>query len=78
MAIACDQRGGMREILAPPEERAKITDAMLGETKSDIVACLANHASCVLLDPLCAVPKVVDEGVLARDVALLIGLDASG
>lgn len=78
MAIACDQRGGMREILAPPEERAKITDAMLGETKADIVACLANHASCVLLDPLCAVPKVVDEGILARDVALLIGLDASG
>jgi tagatose 1,6-diphosphate aldolase len=32
----------------------------------------------VLLDPLCAVPRVVDEGVLNRDTALLIGLDASG
>jgi tagatose-1,6-bisphosphate aldolase len=79
MAIACDQRGGMRELLSPdPEGRARITDAMLGDTKSDIVSCLANHASCVLLDPVCAVPRVVDDGILARDVALLIGLDASG
>jgi tagatose-1,6-bisphosphate aldolase len=79
MVIACDQRGGMRSLLASdPAEQAGITDAMLGETKSDIVQYLANEASSVLLDPLCAVPKVVDEGVLARDVALIIGLDASG
>lgn len=79
MVIACDQRGGMRTILASdPAEQSKISDAMLGETKSDIVQYLANEASCVLLDPLCAVPKVVDDGVLARDVALLVGLDASG
>ena len=39
---------------------------------------LASHAPCVLLDPVCAVPRVVDDGVLPRDVALLIGLDASG
>lgn len=79
MAIACDQRGGMRELLAATsEDRARITDAMLGDTKSDIVEHLANHASCVLLDPVCAVPRIVDEGILARDVALLIGLDASG
>lgn len=79
MVIACDQRGGMRTLLASdPAEQAKISDAMLGETKSDIVQYLANEASCVLLDPLCAVPKVVEDGVLARDVALLVGLDASG
>jgi tagatose-1,6-bisphosphate aldolase len=79
MVIACDQRGGMRTLLASdPAEQAKISDAMLGETKSDIVQYLANEASCVLLDPLCAVPRVVDDGVLARDVALLVGLDASG
>ncbi|MGO4336350.1 tagatose-bisphosphate aldolase [Labrys sp. KB_33_2] len=79
MVIACDQRGGMRTILASdPADQAAISDAMLGETKADIVRHLANEASCVLLDPLCAVPKVVDDGVLARDVALLIGLDASG
>jgi tagatose-1,6-bisphosphate aldolase len=79
MVIACDQRGGMRALLArDPAEQAAISDATLGETKSDIVQYLANEASCVLLDPICAVPKVVDDGVLARDVALLVGLDASG
>jgi len=79
MVIACDQRGGMRALLADTSEaRAAITDAMLGDVKSDIVRHLASHASCVLLDPICAVPGVIDDGVLARDVALLIGLDASG
>ena len=79
MVIACDQRGGMRTLLASdPAEQKAISEATLGETKADIVCYLANHASCVLLDPVCAVPGVVDLGVLARDVALLIGLDASG
>jgi tagatose 1,6-diphosphate aldolase len=79
MVIACDQRGGIRQILADtPEERAKISDAMLGDVKADVVQYLASEAPCVLLDPVCAVPRVVDEGVLPRDVALLVGLDASG
>ncbi|BCG91656.1 tagatose-bisphosphate aldolase [Mesorhizobium sp. 131-2-1] len=79
MAIACDQRGGMRTLLAAdPAEQARITNDMLGDTKADITKYLASEASCVLLDPLCAVPRVVDEGVLNRDTALLIGLDASG
>ena len=79
MVIACDQRGGIRSLLASdPAEQAKITDAMLGETKSGIVRHLAAHAPCVLLDAICAVPRVVEEGTLPRDVAMLIGLDASG
>lgn len=79
MVIACDQRGGMRKLLASdPVEQAKISNDTLGDTKADITRYLASQASCVLLDPLCAVPKVVDEGVLSRDTALLIGLDASG
>lgn len=79
MVIACDQRGGMRQLLAAdPAEQAKISDATLGDTKADIARYLANEASCVLLDPICAVPKVVDEAVLARDVGLVVGLDASG
>ncbi|UVK50499.1 tagatose-bisphosphate aldolase [Mesorhizobium sp. AR02] len=79
VAIACDQRGGMRTLLASdPAEQAKITNDMLGDTKADITRYLASAASCVLLDPLCAVPRIVDEGVLNRDTALLIGLDASG
>ena len=51
---------------------------MLGDTKVDVVRFLAAHAPSVLLDPICAVPRVVDEAALPRDVALLIGLDASG
>lgn len=79
MVIAADQRGGMRKIMAKSlSEEADITDAMLGETKADITRYLASQASCILLDPVCAVPRVVDDAVLARDTALLIGLDASG
>jgi tagatose 1,6-diphosphate aldolase len=79
MVIACDQRGGIRDILAKtPAEKAAISDAMLGDTKADVVRYLASAAPCILLDPVCAVPRVVDDGVLPRDVALLIGLDASG
>jgi tagatose-1,6-bisphosphate aldolase len=79
MVIACDQRGGIRKILADtPEGEAKITDAVLGDTKADVVRYLASEAPCILLDPVCAVPRVVNEAVLPRDVALLIGLDASG
>ncbi len=79
MVIACDQRGGIRTLLASdPAEQKKITDAQLGDTKCDVAQHLAAHAPCILLDPLCAVPRVVEEGVLPRDVALLIGLDASG
>ena len=79
MVIAADQRGGMRQIMAAtPEAQAAITEATLGETKADITRYLASEASCILLDPVCAVPAVVDDGVLARDTALLIGLDASG
>ena len=79
MVIACDQRGGIRQLLADTlDERAGITDAMLGDVKADVVRYLASEAPSVLLDPVCAVPRVVDEGVLPRHTALLIGLDASG
>ena len=79
MVIACDQRGGMRTLLAKdPDEQARIGNDTLGQTKADITRYLASQASCVLVDPICAVPHLVDEGVLGRDTALLIGLDASG
>jgi tagatose-1,6-bisphosphate aldolase len=79
LVVAADQRGGMRKVLAEtPEAQAAIDEAALGAVKADIVRHLANKASCVLLDPVCAVPGVVDDGVLARDTGLLIGLDASG
>ena len=79
MVIACDQRGGMRTLLAStPEQQAQITNATLGETKADIAVHLASMAGCVLVDPVCAVPALVDDDVLPRDTALLIGIDASG
>lgn len=79
MVIACDQRGGMRTLLsADPAEQAKIGNDVLGHTKADITSHLASHASCVLVDPVCAVPQLVDDGVIDRSTALLIGLDASG
>ncbi|MBN7808915.1 MULTISPECIES: tagatose-bisphosphate aldolase [Agrobacterium] len=79
MVIACDQRGGMRTVLAAtPEEQAKISNSTLGETKADITLYLASKAGCVLVDPVCAVPALVDDDILPRDTALLIGIDASG
>ncbi len=79
MVIACDQRGGIRSLLASDKAgQAAITDRMLGDVKSDVARYLAAHAPCILLDPICAVPRVVEEASLPRDVALLIGLDASG
>ncbi len=79
MVIACDQRGGMRTLLAAdPQEQARIGNDVLGHTKADIARYLASRASCVLVDPVCAVPALVDEGTLDRATALLIGLDASG
>lgn len=79
MVIACDQRGGMRSLLASdPEAQKAISNATLGDTKADITRYLASQASCVLVDPICAVPQLVDEGMIDRQTALLIGLDASG
>jgi tagatose-1,6-bisphosphate aldolase len=79
MVIACDQRGSMRSLLSDdPEAQKQISNDMLGETKADITRYLASQASCVLVDPICAVPHLVDAGVLDRNTALLIGLDASG
>jgi tagatose-1,6-bisphosphate aldolase len=39
---------------------------------------LAAHAPSAPLEAVCAAPRVVGEAALPRDVALLIGLDASG
>jgi tagatose-1,6-bisphosphate aldolase len=80
LVVAADQRGGMRKLLSSdPAEQAKIGTALLGRVKQDIVRHLANPAaSCVLLDPVCAVPSVINDGVLGRTTGLLVGLDESG
>ncbi|WP_315709932.1 tagatose-bisphosphate aldolase [Brenneria uluponensis] len=79
MVIACDQRGAMRSLLSSdPQQQARISEHELGVIKADITRYLASKASCVLVDAVCAVPQLVDDGIIARDTALLIGLDASG
>lgn len=79
MVVACDQRGGMRTLLAAsPEEQAEISNETLGKTKYDITRYLASEAGCVLVDPICAVPGIIDEGIVPRNTGLLVGLDASG
>lgn len=79
LVIACDQRGGMRTLLSnDPQQQSTISEQQLGLIKADITQYLASKASCVLVDPVCAVPQLVDDGIIARDTALLIGLDASG
>jgi len=79
MVIAADQRGGMRQVLADTKEaRDAISNHTLGLTKADITRYLARHAGAVLVDPLCAVPMLVDDGLIDRCTGLIIGLDASG
>lgn len=79
MVIACDQRGGMRQaLMSDPAVQKTISNAMLGETKADITRYLARHAGCVLVDPICAVPQLVDDWEIDRATGLLIGIDASG
>ncbi len=49
MVIACEQRGGMRTLLAKtPEEQAKIGNDVLGLTKADITAYLNPRAIAAL------------------------------
>jgi sulfofructosephosphate aldolase len=54
---------------APGEQRA---------FKSDLVATVGRDASAVLLDPDVSLPHIVDQDVLARDVGLLVRIEADG
>ncbi|CAL9654634.1 hypothetical protein [Streptomyces sp. enrichment culture] len=79
LIVAADQRNGMKAVMADaPNGPDGISRAELAEAKADLVRHLANHAEAILLDPETALPDVVDDGVLARDTALVVGMDASG
>lgn len=54
---------------APEEQRA---------FKSDLVDTVGRDASAVLLDPDVSLPEIVDGGMLARDVGLLVRIEADG
>ncbi|RKR75187.1 hypothetical protein [Frondihabitans australicus] len=79
LIVAADQRNSMKAVMQDaPEGTSAITTAELAEAKADLVRHLANHGPAILLDPEVALPAIPDDGVLDRDTALVVGLDASG
>lgn len=79
LIVAADQRNGMKAAIKDaPAGSDAITKSELAEVKADLVRHLANRAPAILLDPEVALPAIVDDGVLARGTALVVGLDASG
>ena len=76
LVVAMDQRASMRSLIQVPGGEASADD--LVAAKLDLVAHLGNVAPGVLLDPSTVVPRVITDGILARDCALVIGMDASG
>ncbi|MBB3666123.1 tagatose 1,6-diphosphate aldolase [Prauserella sediminis] len=79
LIVAADQRNGMKKAMDDaPEGPSGISTDELAAAKSDLVAHLANQAPAILLDAEVALPKVVDDGTLARDTGLVVGMDASG
>jgi sulfofructosephosphate aldolase len=79
LIVAADQRNGMKAAMKDaPDGAGSITTAELAAAKADLVAYLANKAPAILLDPEVALPAIVDDGVLSRDTALVVGMDASG
>lgn len=79
LIVAADQRNGMKAAIGDaPDGSEAITREELADVKADLVRYLANNAPAILLDPEVALPGIVDDGVLSRDTALVVGLDASG
>lgn len=75
LVVAMDQRNSMKQLIQGIDEAAP---SDLVNAKLDLVAYLGNEAPALLLDPTTAIPQVIDEGVLARDTALMVGMDATG
>ena len=79
LIVAADQRNGMKAVMNDaPDGSGSITAEQLSDAKADLVRYLGNAAPAILLDPEVALPRVADEGILSRDTALVVGLDASG
>lgn len=79
LIVAADQRNGMKAAVPDaPAGSDAISRHELAEIKSDLVRHLANHAPAILLDPEVALPGIVDDDVLGRDTALVVGMDQSG
>ncbi|GGF99947.1 hypothetical protein GCM10007304_12350 [Rhodococcoides trifolii] len=79
LIVAGDQRNGMKAVMTDAVDGpGSITKEQLADAKADLVRFLGNHAPAILLDPEVALPQIVDEDVLSRDTALVVGMDASG
>jgi tagatose 1,6-diphosphate aldolase len=79
LIVAADQRNGMKAVMKDaPGGADSITKDGLADAKSDLLTHLGNHAPAILLDPEVALPRVVDDGTLARDTGLVVAMDASG
>lgn len=77
LIVAADQRNGMKAVMKDGPDGA-VAPEQLVAAKADLVRYLGNEAAAILLDPEVALPKVVDDGVISRDTALVVGMDASG
>jgi len=79
LIVAADQRNSMKAVMADaPDGPGSIPTAELAAAKADLITFLASSAPAILLDPEVALPAVVDDGVLPRGTALVVGMDASG
>jgi tagatose-1,6-bisphosphate aldolase/sugar (pentulose or hexulose) kinase len=79
LIVAADQRNGMKAVMTDASDGPdSVTAEQLADAKSDLVRYLGNHAPAILLDPQVALPRVVDDSTLARNTALVVGMDASG
>lgn len=78
LIVAADQRNGMKAVMNHPDGAGAISKQELADAKGDLVRYLGNHAPAILLDPEVALPRLVDDGTLTRDTALVVGMDASG
>jgi len=79
LIVAADQRNGMKAVMTDaPDGAGSVTAEQLAAVKGDLVRFLGNQAPAILLDPEVALPQVVDDATLARDTALVVGMDASG
>ncbi len=79
LIVAADQRNGMKAVMKDaPNGAAGISKDELADAKSDLLKFLGNKAPAILLDPATALPRIVDDGTLSRDTALVLALDESG
>lgn len=78
LIVAADQRNGMKAVMNAPDGPSSISLEELRDAKRDMVRYLGNFAPAILLDPEVPLPHIVDEGLLGRDTALVVGMDSSG